>query len=248
VDPTVCCPDGDCLCRKEDPSNQGIFDLTGPYQQEMYAGVTGNVYYPTNAEPPFAGFAVCGGFTNTGILMQGWGPFYASWGIVTVITWTEGADQPSTRGRKLLASIDELMELNENSASPIFGMMSDRYGISGYSMGGGGTTMGTRDRPSLKSGIGLAPWSPVSGMTVPTLFLQGDADFVAGASPPRTASGTPSLQVIFSLYSHFNWFGPDNITGHYALAWNKRYLEGDERWDPWLQVQLTGVASMTHDN
>jgi hypothetical protein len=144
----------------------------------------------------------------------------------------------------LLASIAELKELNNNPSSPISGKMSDRYGISGYSMGGGGTTIGCRDDPSLKTGIGLAPWSPVSGMTVPTLFLCGDADFVAGVQEPRTASGTPAMLVVFSLYSHFNWFGPDNLTGPYALAWQKRYLEGDTRWEPWLSQQIAGVARL----
>lgn len=220
------------------------FSLMGPFQYESYEGVTGIIYYPVNAEPPFAGVAVCGGFTNTGLEMQGWGPFYASWGMVTIITWTGPADQPATRGRLLLGSIDELKEENESSGSPLFGKMAERYGISGYSMGGGGTTIGCRDDPTLKSGIGLAPWSPVSGMRVPTLFLCGDADLVAGVTTPRTATGTPSLQVVFSLYSHFAWFFPDELTGYYALAWQKTYLEGDTRWEPLLAERLSGVASM----
>jgi hypothetical protein len=208
----------------------------------MHPGVTGNIYYPSDAEPPFSGVAVCGGFTNTGVLMQGWGPFYASWGIVAIITWTGGADQPATRGRKLLASIAELKELNNAAGNPISGKMSDRYGISGYSMGGGGTTIGCRDDPSLKTGIGLAPWSPVSGGRVPLLFLCGDIDFVAGVQTPRTASGTPNMLVSWLLYSHFNWFGPDIETGVYALAWQKVYLDGDTRWKPWLEQQLPGVS------
>jgi hypothetical protein len=143
-----------------------------------------------------------------------------------------------------VASIAELKDLNNNPSSPISGKMSDRYGISGYSMGGGGTTYGCVSEPTLKTGIGLAPWGPVSGMRVPTLFLCGDADFVAGTNVPRTATGTPSMQVVFFLYSHFNWFGPDNQTGVYALAWQKVYLEGDTRWKPWLEQQLPGVSSM----
>jgi hypothetical protein len=221
-----------------------VFSLTGPFQQQSYDGTTGTIYYPVNAEPPFAGVAVCGGFLNTGLEMQAWGTFYASWGIVTVITWTGAADQPATRGMLLLGSIDELKNENKKSGSPLFGKMAGRYGISGYSMGGGGTTTGCVSDPTLRSGIGLAPWSPVSGMKVPTLFLCGDADTVAGVNDPRTAAGTPSMQVVFSLYTHFNWFLPDEQSGFYALAWQKLYLEGDTRWKPLLAKQLSGVASM----
>jgi hypothetical protein len=122
--------------------------------------------------------------------------------------------------------------------------MSDRYGISGYSMGGGGTTIGCTTDPSLKTGIGLAPWAPVTGMTVPTLFLQGDADAVAGTAALATAAGTPSLQVVFSGYTHFDWFGPTDRDANYALSWQKVFLEGDERWTSYLTKQGTGVARL----
>ena len=176
--------------------------------------------------------------------MQGWGPFYASWGMVTVITWTGAMDINSIRAAALLGSIEELKSENANAGSPLSGKMAGRYGISGYSMGGGGTSEGCITDPTLKTGVGLAPWLPVTGMAVPTLFMCGDADFVAGVTVPVTAAGTPSKQVVFSGYTHFNWFGPTELTGYYALAWQKTYLEGDTRWEHLLSEQLPGVASM----
>jgi hypothetical protein len=175
--------------------------------------------------------------------MTGWGPFYAKWGIVTIITWTGAADTPNVRGDKLVAAIEELKKLNADSSSPIFGKLSGSYGTSGYSMGGGGTTWASQTDPTFKTSVGLAPWGPVTGMTVPTLFLEGNADTVAGMAVPSVASGTPSMQVVFTGYTHFNWFGPTDPSGYYALAWQKVYLDGDERWKPLLDETVTGVAS-----
>lgn len=210
----------------------------------MLAGDTGNIYYPVDADPPFAGISLCGGFLNTGLEMQAWGPFFASWGIVTVITWTGGADIPAIRSILLLASIDELIEKNNQSGNPISGKMSDRYGISGYSFGGAGTTIGCNADPSLKTGVAFAPFIPDMGMSVPTLFISGSIDILAGQPVPVTATGTPSMQVVISGYDHLRWFGPSDISGYYSLAWQKTYLEGDTRWKPLLSEQILGVSSM----
>ena len=67
---------------------------------------------------------------------------------------------------------------------------------------------------------------------------------IAGQQVPRTAAGVPSMQVIISGYTHMNWFGPSDISGYYALSWQKTYLEGDTRWKPLLSEQIPGVASM----
>ncbi len=237
-----CCPDKNCLCHGDVPTK--ATSAAGPFKTASYAGKTGTIYYPTDATPPLAGIALCGGFTNSGPEMAKWGPFYASWGMVTVITTTGPLDFPDIRATALLNSIKELKSENAKSGGPLFSKMSDRYGISGYSMGGGGTTIGSTTDPTLKTGIGLAPWGPVTGMKVATLFLCGDADSVAGVTVPTTASGTPSLQVVIDGYTHFNWFGPTDVSGHYALSWQKVYLEGDTRWKPFLAEKVTGVASM----
>ncbi len=174
--------------------------------------------------------------------MLGWGDFYASWGIVTLITTTLPTDIPAIRGALLIGSIEELKAENNNSGSPLFGKMSGRYGTSGYSMGGGGTTFASNEDPSLNTSVGLAAWGPSLGMTVPTLFLCGTTDVVAGCANPSTGLGTPNMQVSISGYGHMNWFGPTDISGYYALSWQKVYLEGDERWIPALSEQIFGVS------
>src|SRR6185503_13083966 len=110
-------------------------------------------FYPTNAQPPFAGMALCGGFLNFGPEMDGWGSFYASWGIVTVITFTSPIDLPEDRAYALGTSVAEMKAANSDAGSTLYGKMNGRYGTSGYSMGGGGTTVATQLDPSLRSSI-----------------------------------------------------------------------------------------------
>lgn len=236
----TCCSSGDCLCHGPVPS--ALTSSNGSFATSQFTNSSGTIHYPTNAEPPFAGVALCGGFTNTGPEMNSWGPFYASYGIVTIITTTLGTDDPSIRATKLLAAVESLKQENTKSGSPLFGKMSSRYGTSGYSMGGGGTTIATTRDSSLRTSIGLAAWGPTgTGVTVPTLLLCGSSDTVA---PCSMSSGVypsmsgPKMLVSISGATHFSWFGPtsagNGTSGETALAFQKVFLEGDERWKPLL--------------
>jgi pimeloyl-ACP methyl ester carboxylesterase len=250
----TCCADGNCLCR--DPEPTGVTSSAGPFDTASFRVSTGTVYYPTDAEPPFAGVAICGGFLNTGPEMESWGPFYASHGIVTIITTTTGADIPDIRAVKLLAAIESLKAENTKSGSELFGKMSDRYGTSGYSMGGGGTTIASAEESTLKTSVGLAPWAPVgAGIQVPTLLLCGSSDGTAPCSMAQSSyrsipEATPKMMISISGASHFSWFGPGDAgrgtSGAYALAFQKVYLEGDERWKPFLLESPSGGTATTN--
>jgi pimeloyl-ACP methyl ester carboxylesterase len=218
---------------------------------------SGTAYYPAgDAKPPFAAVALCAGFLNTGPEMETWGPFYASYGIVTVIVTTTGADLPDLRGQKLLAAIDELKMLNKGSSGPLAGKLAGRYGTSGYSMGGGGTTLASASDKTLKTSVGLAPWGGVGeGVTVPTLVFCGDADTVAPCAMSDGVYGgipasTPKMKIVVPGSTHFNWFGPtdtaNSTSGKYALAFQKVFLEGDERWKPLLLMKPQGGSSDTN--
>lgn len=214
------------------------------------------MYYPMDAEAPLAGLSICPGFLNTGPEMTDWGPFYASWGLVTVVTNTGAADVPEIRAGLLLGAVDDLKKENMSSNSPIAGKMSGRYGTSGYSMGGGGTTIAAGMTASLNSSIGLAAWGGIGdGTKVPTLLLCGDADVVA---PCDMSSGvystipeaTPKMQITIPGATHFNWFGPtdtlDQMSGKYALAFQKVFLENDPRWKTLLLSKLNGATVETN--
>jgi len=247
----TCCTSGDCLCHGPDPS--GLTSKNGPYTTTSYAlGSIGTVHYPTNGEAPFAAIAIVPGFTNTGPEMAPWGTFYASWGIVTSVTNTVGTDDPNIRATKLLAAITALKAENTTSGSPLFGKLAGRYGTSGYSMGGGGTTIASGQDSTLKTSIGLAAWGPNgSGVQVPTLLLCGSADTVAACSMSQTAytaipGSTQKMMVTIAGATHFNWFSPTDVggnSGETALAFQKVYLEGDERWKPILKQSRGTVTT-----
>jgi pimeloyl-ACP methyl ester carboxylesterase len=233
-----CCSGGDCLCHG--PAPIGFTSAQGPYRTASFNTSVGTVYHPTNATAPFAGVALSGGFLNAGWEMSSWGTFYASHGIVTIIVNTGVLALVLERGLAQLDGIAELKKQNSNAGSPLYQKMSGRYGTSGYSMGGGGTTRASGLDPTLKTSVGLAAWDPAGpGLQVPTLFLCGDADIVAPCGMSQGAyrdmpGTTPKMGVIIPGATHFSWFGPKDaaagMSGGYALAFQKVFLEGDERW------------------
>lgn len=237
-----CCPDGNCICHGDDPT--ALTNQNGPFDYESYRVANGTIFYPTDAEPPFSAIAICPGFLNSGPEMEPWGPFYASHGFVLIATDTIGSDFPDVRATKLLAAIDTLKMENDSSSSPIAGMLAGRFGTSGYSMGGGGTTIAASTDSTLMTSIGLAAWGPVgAGVTVPTLFLCGLSDGTAPCSQSQGAYGqmpgeTPKMIVGIPAATHFSWFGPQDAgmgrSGAYALAFQKVFLDGDERWREFL--------------
>jgi hypothetical protein len=236
-----CCLDGNCLCHGPDPTE--LTNRNGSFGTDSIRVDTGVLYYPTDAEPPFAALAIAGGFLNTGVEILDWGEFFASHGIVTVVTTTGGGDFPDLRAAKLAGSIEELKTLNAGSGNPVSGKLSGRYGTSGYSMGGGGTTLAATEDKSLLTSVGLAPWAPVGrGITTPTLLMCGSTDTVAPCSMAEGAYAeipetTPKMLVVLPLVGHLTWLsGPaaPGLGGAFALAFMKLYLEGDERWKPIL--------------
>jgi alpha-beta hydrolase superfamily lysophospholipase len=122
-------------------------------------------------------------------------------------------------------------------------------------MGGGGTTFASAKAPTFKTSVGLAAWGPDgTDVKVPTLFLCSDTDTVAGCSGSQTAynamGSTPKMLVKIPNTDHFAWFGPTDagggISGAYALAFQKVYLEGDERWKPLLLAEASQASVTTN--
>jgi hypothetical protein len=228
----------------------------GPFKTESFMVSTGTVHYPTDAEPPFASIAICAGFLNTGPEMASWGPFYASHGFVLEIVTTTGADQPQQRAMKLLAAVAELKAENAKSGSPISGKLSDRYGTSGYSMGGGGTVIASTGDMMLKTSIGLAAFGGSGGeVKAATLLLCGSADTTAPCNMSMNVYGAipdeqPKMMITIPGATHFSWFGPKDagmgMSGMYALAFQKVFLDGDERWKPLLTTMPMSGTAMTN--
>jgi hypothetical protein len=249
-----CCPDGNCLCSTPPPAR--LSAAKGPFKTASLNFASGTAYYPTDGKPPYGGVAIIPGFTNIGPEMEEWGPFYASWGIVCVITSSGPLDTPSIRAVWLGDAVKEMKAENMKAGSKLNGKMAGRYGTSGYSMGGGGTTYATDTDKTLKTSIGLAPWSPIgAGITTPTLHFCGSIDIVADCSHAQWSydaipAATPKMMMTISGCDHLTcWFGPNDTGGHsggWGLAFQKVYLEGDTRWKALLLSKPTGATVQTN--
>jgi hypothetical protein len=251
-----CCPTGDCLCHGPDPT--ALTSAMGPFKNDSYdlTGV-GCVYYPTDADPPYAAVAISDGFGGSGgcgpTQTNDWGPLYASWGIVAMIVDTGAADTPDIRGMALTNGIAAFKKENTMSGSKLMGKLSGRYGTSGFSMGGGGTTYAAAADSTLKSSVGIMAWGPVtSGVMIPSLFICGDSDALAGCGGGAMGSGAyagiadtvPKMIVTISS-AHFGQPSGDNgKSGEYGLAFEKVFLEGDERWRPILVAAKSDMTTI----
>lgn len=254
IEVPTCCPTGDCLCHGPDPT--ALTAAAGPFGTASYAlAGYGCVYHPTDAEPPFAAVAIADGFQGVGgcgnAQTSNWGPLYASHGIVAMIVETGASDQPQVRGQKLLHGIDGFKAENANSGSPLFRKLAGRYGASGFSMGGGGSTYAVRDDPTLRTNVAIMPWTPLtSGIGVPTLIICGSSDMLAPCSSHGTPAydgipdSVPKMRVLISSGHVGQPTAGASDSGKYGLAFQKVFLAGDERWRPFLlaaPVEATNI-------
>lgn len=226
----------------------------GPYKVEQYrdgyrngpAYADSTINYPTDAEPPFALVVVVPGFVSPQSSIASWGPFLASYGIVTMTIGTNlPTDLPETRKEALIDAMKSLKEENMRSGSPLMGKLDTSYTATmGWSMGGGGTLLVANEDPALKATISLCGWNPgypYSKIKAPALMFASLGDPLAGGqsqgfyrSIPDT---TPKMLIEIGAGDHFvanNPASTSGTVGRYGLAWLKVYLEGDERYKKFL--------------
>jgi hypothetical protein len=205
--------------------------------------LAGTIYYPTNGEPPLAGVVICPGYTAVQSSIAQWGPFLASHGIVLMTIDTNNTSVPVTsRDDALLDALQSLREENNRPGSPLIGKLSaDRYGLMGWSMGGGGTWLATKARPDLRTGISLAGHNATAG---------GGAIAAGGGNQSQNAyqaipATTPKVLYEMASEGHFSWGTPTltngGALGLYALAFQKVFLEGDQRY--WFILQQQGPGA-----
>lgn len=214
----------------------------------------GCVFYPTDAPPPYAAVAIADGFGGSGgcdsVQTQEWGPLYASHGIVSMIIETGTGDQASARGAALIEAIAAFKAEHEKSDSPLFGKLAGRYGTSGFSTGGGGSAVATQTDATLLSSVAIMPWGSESAGSVPTLIVCGESDGVA----PCSAYGTkayaavggmaPKMRVTVASGHNGQPSAAMGATGAHALAFQKLFLEGDERWRPLLVAAMSDESTI----
>jgi hypothetical protein len=256
---TSCCTNADCVCRGAAPTTSTL-NSNGPFRVGSYAlGFRlrsfggGTIYYPTNATGALSAVVMCPGYTARQSSIADWGPYFASHGIVLLTIDTATTfDQVGQRADELLDALDELKAENTRTGSPLQGKLSrTRFGLAGWSMGGGGTWIATRDNPALKTAVTLAGHNATaggalvaSGTRVPTLMLNGatDVTILGGLGQSESVyavipNSTPKLLYVMALEGHFSWGTPrtnGGASGRYVMAWEKLFLEGDQRYKKFL--------------
>jgi pimeloyl-ACP methyl ester carboxylesterase len=212
----------------------------------------GVVYSPTDtSQGTWGALAIVPGYTAKCAKEEAWmGPWLSSFGFVVICIETNSPnDWDTARGQQLLAALDWL-----TTRSPVKNRVDpNRLSVLGHSMGGGGMVYATEHRPSLKAGIGLAPFSPSQNMSserVPTLVLGGQKDptvtpsMLAGlyATMP---SATKSAFAQISGADHLFYTHPNNVQMKLIIPWLKIFVDGDNRYEQFLCPKLPDPSKIS---
>ncbi|MFG1642413.1 alpha/beta hydrolase family protein [Amycolatopsis sp. NPDC049252] len=213
----------------------------------------GTIYYPTSTTAgTFGAISIAPGFTATQSSISWLGPRLASQGFVvfTIDTLTT-SDQPDSRGRQLLASLDYLTQQSSVRSR----IDSSRLGVVGHSMGGGGTLEAARSRPSLQAAIPLTGWNLTknwSTVQVPTLVVGAQADTVAPVASHSIPFYTSLPSTLDKAYlelrgaSHFAPNSSNTTIAKYTLSWLKRFIDNDTRYEQFL-CPIPGTSTTISD-
>jgi len=234
-----------------------LLDATrGPFatsQQSVSSLVTGFgggvIYYPTTtSEGTFGAVALSPGFTASWSSISWLGPRIASHGFVVIgIETNSRFDQPDSRGRQLLAALDYLTQ----QSSVRTRIDASRLAVGGHSMGGGGSLEAASLRPSLQAAVPLAPWNSDktwSEVRTPTLIIGGESDTVAAVGshsiPFYNSIPTATEKAYLELNgaSHFFPQSVNTLTGRLSVAWLKRFVDNDTRYEQFLCPGPSGTA------
>lgn len=215
----------------------------------------GTIYYPTDtSDGKFGVIAISPGYTAGESSIAWLGSRIASFGFVVVtINTTTRYDQPRQRSTQLLAALDHAM--NDSVVGPLID--PERQAVMGHSMGGGGALQAAESRPEIDAVVALTPWNLKknwSGVDAATLIIGAERDTVASVrthSIPFYESLTQAEQRGYLELRGASHFAPNvsNTTiAKYSIAWMKRYLDNDDRYDQFLNPgPAVGYASGVSD-
>ncbi|WP_175819463.1 dienelactone hydrolase family protein [Burkholderia sp. BCC0419] len=243
-----------------DPTASSLEASSGPFgytsttipssEATGYGG--GTVYYPTNVNIATGGIVVVPGYGATQSNISWWGPRLASNGfVVYTIDTTNLYDLPAQRAKEIMAAVAQLKTFSTTTGNEIYGKVdTNRIGIMGGSFGGGGTLIAETTHPQLKAAIPFVPkiasGNPdLSKITIPTLIIGCQEDQVA---PPKSYaipyySAIPEqnhkayLEISNGQHLCASTQGSDQnkpIIGKYGVAWMKRFVDNDSRYNPYL--------------
>jgi dienelactone hydrolase len=175
--------------RGPDPTAAGL-ERDGPFavqQQSAPAGTGfngGTIFYPTDtSQGTFGAIGVSPGFFTPGSAMNGVARRLATHGFVTIAINTYSViDFPPSRGGQLAAALYWLV-----NTSPVANRIDkERVGVTGHSMGGGGTLEAAKTYGSIiDAAVPLQAWNlggNYSTMQVPTMIIGAQNDAIASVA------------------------------------------------------------------
>ena len=199
------------------------------------------IYFPTDtSQGTFGGVAVAPGFTETQSALSWWAQRLASHGFVVIsINTNSRFDNPSSRATQLQNALNYLV----NTSSARTRVDGSRLAVTGHSMGGGGTLEAARNNTNLQAAIPLMPWDQTKsfpGIRTPTMVIGAQND---GTAPVNNhaipfynsipdASEKAYLELAGAGHSVSN--SPNTTISRLGVAWAKRYIDNDTRYDQFL--------------
>ena len=236
--------------RGPDPTEASITAVTGPFATtsvnvpSSVPGFGGGViHHPVDtSQGTFGAVAVAPGFLGTSSHYAWMGPRLASQGFVVFLINTNSRfDTPPSRGDQLLAALDWLT--TSSPASVRSRIDANRLAVAGHSMGGGGALEASLDRPSLEAAIPLQPWhlpASFAAVSVPTLIIGAEDDTTAPvanhAEPFYESISAAPEKAYLELNDEDHRVGTRGSTtqARFMIAWLKRYVDDDTRYEPFL--------------
>lgn len=221
-------------------------DVSG--QGQGYNNVT--ICHPNDtSQGTFAGVVVVPGFIATKSLMMWSCRKFASHGfVVAVMEPNSVLDFPGPRADQAQAII---RHLSGTGAPAVVRQRLDtsRWGIMGHSMGGGGALIaGREDNPAIGAIVGLQPFDPAAnnaGTRTPTMIIGASNDFIA--SPAAAAEPYYNSIVLAEKYytelsgqGHLVGIADNTLQSAAGIAWFKRWLDNDTRYNQFLCPPYTG--------
>jgi predicted dienelactone hydrolase len=200
-----------------------------------------DIYYPTTtSDGTFGGVAISPGFTATRSSMAWLARRVASHGFVVINFNTNSIyDQPASRGDQLLDALDYLT----GSSAVRSRVDAGRLAVMGHSMGGGGALEAIDERPSIDAAVPLTPWNTDKtwpGVQTPTMIIGAQNDSVASVSshaiPFYNSIPAAAEKSYLELRgaSHFAPNSTNTAIGRYSVAWLKRWVDQDLRYDQFV--------------
>jgi dienelactone hydrolase len=202
----------------------------------------GMIYFPTDtSQGTFGALVIAPGFTERQSAISWLGPRLASFGfVIFTIDTNSTSDQPSTRATELLAAADFLV----NTSAQKSRVDGSRVGVSGHSMGGGGTLEAAVTRPALKAAIPMDPWDQntknFSNDHVPTLIIAAQNDNIAPVAQHAKPFYNSIATTVRKMYVELKGAGHNvtnsaNVTqAQFEIAFLKRFLDNDTRFTQFL--------------